>query len=89
MPVPTTFCNVDDAADAPHRDEPRGPEEAYASLLTAADRMLDEIDQALSRLADGTYGRCETCAQPIEDQRLIDQPTARTCLRHLPLAPED
>jgi len=41
---------------------------------------LREIDVALERLAEGTYGRCEMCAEEIERARLLAQPTAVRCL---------
>ena len=43
---------------------------------------LDDVETALERLDDGTYGRCEVCGGPIDDQRLADQPAARTCADH-------
>ena len=41
---------------------------------------LREIDVALERLAEGTYGRCETCAEEIDRARLEVQPAAVRCL---------
>jgi RNA polymerase-binding transcription factor DksA len=52
----------------------------YAALLSRARNRLAELDQALRRLAEGTYGRCERCAQPISIERLTARPAARTCL---------
>jgi len=37
---------------------------------------LTRIDAAMSRLADGTYGICERCGQPIAAAR----PVATTCM---------
>ncbi len=45
--------------------------------------LLSEIDEALVRLNNGTYGLCETCNDPIEAERLISNPLARLCLDHL------
>jgi RNA polymerase-binding transcription factor DksA len=53
--------------------------------VTAAERTLDEVDRALERLDNGTYGRCEVCGETIDEARLEADPTARTCTRHLPL----
>ena len=39
--------------------------------------VLDEVEQALARLDDGTYGRCEECGAPIDDGRLADSTVAR------------
>ena len=77
---------MDDASDQTSVADRPTLDEEYASLLTAADRVLDEIDRALSRLADGTYGRCVTCGEPIAEQQLSDSPTASTCEQHLPLS---
>jgi DnaK suppressor protein len=58
----------------------------YDALLAAAEQVLDDVDGALGRLQDGSYGRCEVCDDGIADDRLAVEPTARTCERHLPLA---
>ena len=39
-------------------------------------RSLKKIDQALSRIDDGSYGYCEETGEPIGLQRLIARPTA-------------
>lgn len=41
---------------------------------------LSEIDHALEKFEAGTYGRCEMCGQPIEEDRLEALPQARLCL---------
>src|SRR3954470_15328579 len=51
-----------------------------ASLLHQARSRLAELDAAADRLADGTYGRCERCAQPIPADRLEARPAATTCI---------
>jgi len=43
------------------------------------DGLLDEVERALARLDDGTYGRCETCGEPIGDERLAELPVVRSC----------
>ena len=48
--------------------------------------LLQEVDTALARVAAGTYGRCETCHDPIERDRLLADPLVRFCLDHLPAA---
>lgn len=37
-----------------------------------------EIDAALERIADGTYGTCQACGKEIEEARLEANPAART-----------
>ena len=38
---------------------------------------------ALERIDGGSYGICEECHEPIEQERLIADPLARICLEHL------
>jgi len=40
-------------------------------------QMIADIDQALLRIREGSYGRCTKCNKPIEDRRLEALPTAR------------
>lgn len=47
--------------------------------LDAGD-VLAEIAAAERRLADGTYGWCETCGRPIDAVRLRAVPWARRCI---------
>jgi DnaK suppressor protein len=40
-------------------------------------QTVAEIDEALQRLDEGTYGTCERCGKPIPEARLEALPTAR------------
>jgi RNA polymerase-binding transcription factor DksA len=51
---------------------------AQEHLLT----MLEEVRRARRRLADGSYGVCEVCGQPISAERLEVRPWAARCVRH-------
>jgi DnaK suppressor protein len=42
---------------------------------------LVSIEAALRQLAEGRYGRCSDCDEPIDAQRLLAQPAALRCLR--------
>jgi len=55
-------------------------EEIDLALETAAREKLAEIDAALRRLKDGTYGVCENCGQPISIDRLRAVPWTTVCL---------
>jgi RNA polymerase-binding protein DksA len=50
------------------------------ALLRQARENLAEVDEALARVAGGTYGRCETCGRVIPPERLEARPTTRTCV---------
>ena len=40
-------------------------------------RVVADIDQALLRMKEGTYGICTRCGEPINERRLEAVPTAR------------
>ena len=46
------------------------------------EQLLNEIDAALKRIEDGTYGICEVDGEPIEFERLQALPWARTHVKH-------
>ncbi len=50
------------------------------SLANNARVMLGQVEHALGRIDDGTYGRCESCGQPIGKNRLMAFPRATLCL---------
>ena len=50
------------------------------ALVRQARHQLAEIEVAERRVADGTYGTCETCGDPIGEARLEARPTARVCI---------
>ncbi len=41
---------------------------------------LQEVDEALDRIANGTYGTCEECGGPISLKRLEVRPVAKYCV---------
>jgi RNA polymerase-binding transcription factor DksA len=43
-------------------------------------QLLQEVDAALNRINNGSYGLCETCHDPIETDRLMADPLVRFCL---------
>lgn len=52
------------------------------SMEEHEEHLLDEIDAALKRMEDGTYGTCEIEGTPIDFERLQALPWARTHLKH-------
>jgi len=47
-----------------------------------SDRQVAEIDAALARIDDGTWGRCAVCGREIDDDRLEARPQVNTCREH-------
>jgi RNA polymerase-binding transcription factor DksA len=52
------------------------------SILEQVEAELGDVERALRRLDDGTYGSCEACGGPIGDERLEVNPAARFCVQH-------
>jgi sigma-B regulation protein RsbU (phosphoserine phosphatase) len=46
-------------------------------------KLVQEVESALERLNDGTYGICEICHESIEEDYLRSEPLVRICLGHL------
>lgn len=49
-------------------------------LLARCFEAMDEIDAALARMGDGSYGTCVTCGAPIPFERLEIVPAADRCV---------
>jgi DnaK suppressor protein len=45
-----------------------------------ADHLIAEIEAALARIEDGTYGTCAVCGKPIAEERLEAVPYATLCI---------
>jgi DnaK suppressor protein len=74
---------LDSNADDEH--DPEGATIAFErsqidTLIRQTEGHLLEIDRALSRLGDETYGICQSCGGAIPAARLDARPTARTCV---------
>ncbi len=52
------------------------------SILEQVEAELADVEHALRRLDDGTYGTCEVCGTTIPDERLEALPATRLCLEH-------
>jgi RNA polymerase-binding transcription factor DksA len=65
--------------------DPEGPSIAVqrsesAVMLAQARQHLDEINAAMARLDDGSYGVCEGCGRSIPLARLRARPQATRCI---------
>jgi DnaK suppressor protein len=49
-------------------------------LGEGAQQTLSQIDRALAKLDDGTYGICERCGGPVGEERLRARPWATLCI---------
>jgi DnaK suppressor protein len=56
-------------------------QELNSTLLESEQELSDEIDAALQRIDNGTFGTCEECGQPIAEARLEALPYVRYCIQ--------
>lgn len=54
--------------------------EFLLSLSDSERSMLKDIQEALERIEDGSYGVCQECEEPINAKRLDAIPWARLCV---------
>ena len=52
------------------------------SLLEQLEAEIGDLDTALRKIDDGTYGTCEICGREIAAERLEARPGTRTCIDH-------
>ena len=64
-------------ADTSQVTAERGEAEVLATELKDT---LAEVEDALARLEEGTYGTCTSCGGPIGDDRLEAMPAASRCI---------
>ena len=50
------------------------------SIVQHVEDQIGEVEAAIARIQDGTYGKCERCGKPIARERLDAVPWARFCL---------
>lgn len=55
--------------------------EVRVQLAASARMVLADVEAALARMADGSYGACHLCRGPIARERLEIVPQARYCAR--------
>ena len=49
-------------------------------LVETLKHRLDDIDAALGKIDEGTYGTCENCGNPIGEARMEFRPTSTRCV---------
>jgi len=55
--------------------------DADVQVLHTERSILDDINAALQRIADGSFGRCTTCGSTISEERLKAIPYTPLCVR--------
>ena len=52
------------------------------SVLARVEGELTDVERALQRLDDGTYGTCSVCGTPVSDAELEAAPASAFCAQH-------
>ena len=74
------------SADWAEQSTQRANDEVLSCIRVNAEAELREIENALRRLEDGTYGLCRKCGEPIASGRLYSVPHADCCSECAPAA---
>ena len=74
--------NVAEADQNSNADDLEDSEERQ-STLTTLEIEYRNLKKALDKIENNTYGLCEICGKPIEENRLQIKPDARTCIEHM------
>lgn len=53
------------------------------SIAEDLKNQISDINEALVNIETGTYGICVVCNNPIEEDRLVANPPAKTCKLHM------
>lgn len=80
-------AGTDYEADFPNmgdkEDENAEEVATYTTNLTlerTLEGQLNDVDKALARIADGTYGICKYCGKEIDEKRLRARPASSSCI---------
>jgi DnaK suppressor protein len=78
----TTSQEADVDTEGDEIDEIQGNQliEMNNQLNTRNNAKLHQIDAALKRIEDKTYGLCQDCEDPIPEKRLLANPYFQTCV---------
>jgi len=55
-------------------------QEKNLGFMDNRELLLEEVENALKKIEDKTYGKCERCNKPIASRRLKIEPYARLCM---------
>ena len=68
------------AADSEERATDLENQDALEGIEISEIREIQQIGEALKRIADGTYGICSECGADVDPKRLKALPTATKCI---------
>ncbi len=77
-PIDTDTAEADENTSADHAEDL----EERTAILADLEKRYNETLLALEKIENNTYGICEISGEPIEEDRLLANPSARTCTLH-------
>lgn len=75
-----TDVTQEHSVDAAEQAQERENDEVVDAIGNETRHSLHDIQVALDKIADGTYGQCESCGQAIAQARLEALPEAAHCV---------
>ena len=70
----------DEISDPTDRASLEGNRSLTLRIRDRERKLITKIDEALGRIEDGTYGKCEECEQDIGIERLRARPVTTLCI---------
>lgn len=74
---------TDDNADLNEFSDSIQSFETNTAILKQLETQLNNVKEALEKIENGQYGICEISGEPIEEDRLTANPSAKTCKAHM------
>lgn len=68
-------------ADSEEQAQNLADDEALEGVDDVLQSEIAQVRNALTRIANGTYGTCPACGEPIARERLAAMPTATRCIK--------
>lgn len=78
--VELSYATLDDDPDRDNEGFRATDQLRNSRLLAAARQQLQDTEDALARLDNGTFGVCGSCDEPVSPERLEILPAARFCV---------
>ena len=72
---------LEDPSDSGDLSQQSHEEWLFLNRNSLEKSLLREVEEALRRAKDGTYGICQECEEPISPKRLQALPWAKFCVR--------
>lgn len=85
----SSMMGIEAEAEQAMADTSIKDDESAAELATMSDNLslgktlqatLRDVNNALKRLHEGTYGFCKHCSKPIDERRLLVRPESGSCV---------